>query len=174
MRCLLLLLALPAQAQHQGFVAAEGHASILSDAKDTSTLASTFGWQLRGGWRWGRWGGFVQVEQNMWLSSEVSSELVDGAWNVGVGGELLSADGFVRTAIAAGPSILAFDTTLDGAGSTGFFLDARPVGLRWRPHPELVLGMDPITFAAVAPVLDGIPLARLQYRSVFYGEFGFL
>ena len=90
--------------------------------------------------------------------------------NVGVGVEYLYAGGFVRSALAMGPSILAFDTALDDAGTTGFFFDLHPVGLRWAPHERVILGLDPVAFSMVAPVLDGIPLVNVAYRTCFYVE----
>jgi len=95
---------------------------------------------------------------------------VQGAVNIGVGGEYTFAGGFCRTSLSFGPSILAFDTVLDDAGAIGFFLDARLLGLRWTPHERIVLGLDPIAFAIVAPVLDGIPLVNVEYKTVFYVE----
>lgn len=156
---------------------AEVHASLLTDATDKALLSGTYGWALRGGWRFprptGAWGLFLHLEQNLWLASELGTEVVEGAFQIGVGGELIYADGFVRTALAAGPSILAFDTALDPAGTMGFFLDLRPVGLRWSAGTNLVLGLDPISFAMVAPVLSGIPLVNVEYRSTFTGEWTF-
>jgi hypothetical protein len=155
------------------FVQMELHASLLSDAQDKSLLQGTFGYGFRGGWRWGGWGAFLQVEQNLWLATEQRDEVVYGAVNIGVGGELTYANGFVRTSLAVGPSILAFDTVLDKAGTTGFFFDFRPLGLRWAVHERLVLALDPLTFTVVAPVLSGIPLANVEFRAAFYVETSF-
>jgi hypothetical protein len=155
------------------FVQAELHASLLSDAKDKSLLQGTFGYGFRGGWRWSGWGVFLQVEQNLWLTTEQKNEVVYGAVNIGLGGEFTYANGFVRTSLAVGPSILAFDTVLDKAGTTGFFFDFRPLGLRWAVHERLVLALDPLTFTVVAPVLGGIPLANVEFRSAFYMETSF-
>jgi hypothetical protein len=156
-----------------GFVQAELHGSLLSDAADKSLLQGTFGYGFRGGWRWSGWGAFLHVEQNLWLSTELENEVVYGVINVGVGGEYTYANGFVRTSVTAGPSILAFDTVLDKAGTTGFFLDFRPVGLRWTVHERIVLGVDPLTFTIVAPVLSGIPLVNVEFRAAFYMETDF-
>jgi hypothetical protein len=152
------------------FAALEGHVSLLSDAANWSLLAGTFGYAGRGGYRWNSWGLFAQIEHNMWLATEMETEVVQGAVNIGVGADFTYADGFVRTSLAIGPSILAFDTVLDDAGTTGLFIDFRPVGLRWAPHEHLVIGLDPISFALVAPVLDGIPLIYTQYRTELYLE----
>jgi hypothetical protein len=155
------------------FAALEGHVSLLSDVANWSMLAGTFGYAGRGGYRWNSWGVFLQVEHNMWLATEMETEVVQGAVNIGVGCEVTYAEGFVRTALAIGPSILAFDTVLDDAGTTGLYIDFRPVGLRWAVHRYLVIGLDPISFALVAPVLDGIPLIYTQYRTELYLEVAF-
>jgi hypothetical protein len=155
------------------FAVVETHASLLSDVTDWSALAGTFGYAFKGGYRWSGWGVFLQLEHNLWLSTEMGKEVVDGAVNIGIGGEFVYADGFVRTSLALGPSILAFDTILDQAGTTGIFLDVRPVGLRWAVHEYLVIGLDPVSFAMVAPVLGGIPLVNIQYRTTVYLEGAF-
>jgi len=155
------------------FAVVEVHASLLSDVTDWSTLAGTFGYAFKGGYRWSSWGVFVQLEHNLWLSTEMGNDVVDGAVNIGIGGEFVYADGFVRTSLTLGPSILAFDTILDKAGTTGIFLDVRPVGLRWAVHEYLVIGLDPISFSIVAPVLGGIPLVNIQYRTTVYLEGAF-
>ncbi|MCP4602467.1 MAG: hypothetical protein GY847_18455 [Proteobacteria bacterium] len=155
------------------FASVDGHISILSDLADWSLLAGTFGYGIRGGYRWKSWGVFGQFEHNMWVATEQNTEVVQGAFNIGVGADFVYANGFVRTSLALGPSILAFDTVLDDAGNTGLFIDLRPVGLRWAVHEYLVLGLDPITFALVAPVLGGIPLIYVQYRTGIYLEAAF-
>jgi len=152
------------------FAAVEGHGSLLSDAANRSMLGGSFGYGARGGYRWNGWGLFASLEHNMWLATEYQTEVVQGAINISVGVELTYARGFVRTSLAVGPSILAADTILDDAGTTGFFIDFRPVGLRWAVHEKLALGLDPIGFALVAPVLGGIPLIYAQYRTHLYLE----
>jgi hypothetical protein len=152
------------------FVSVEGHASILSNVANWSFLAGSFGYGVRGGYRFKNIGVFAQFEHNLWVATEFDREVVQGAFNIGIGGEVIYANGFVRTSLAIGPSILAFDTYLDEAGTTGIFVDFRPVGLRWPVHKYLIVGLDPITFAFVAPVLGGIPLMYTQYRTMLYLE----
>ena len=158
---------------HGPFVALEGHVSLFSDIAERSLAAGTFGYGARGGYRWNDWGLFLAVEHNMWIATEYETNVVQGAVNIGVGGDFVYGGGLVRTSLAVGPSILAYDTILDDAGSVGFYLDARPVGLRWTVHEVLVIGLDPITFAVVAPVLDKIPLVYIQYRTMLYLEAAF-
>ena len=155
------------------FVALEGHVSLFSDIAERSMAAGTFGYGARGGYRWNDWGLLLAVEHNMWIATEYDTNVVQGAVNIGVGGDFVYGGGLVRTSLAIGPSILAYDTILDDAGSVGFYLDARPVGLRWAVHEVLVIGLDPINFAVVAPVLDKIPLVYIQYRTFVYLEAAF-
>lgn len=155
------------------FVALDGHFSLLSTAANRSALGASFGYGARGGYRWNGWGLFAQVEHNLWLATEYETEVVQGAVDIGVGVELTYAEGFVRTSLAVGPSILAEDTILDDAGTTGLFVDFRPIGLRFAVHEKLAVGIDPIGFALVAPVLGGIPLIFTQYRTNLYLEASF-
>jgi hypothetical protein len=152
------------------FASLEIHASLLTDAADRSLLSGTFGYSFKGGRRWQRWGTFLLLEHNLWLSMEQGAEVVQGAINIGLGVELIYAGGFVRSAAALGPSILAFNTTLDSAGTAGLFLLLEPVGLRWPVHRHVVLGLNPLCFALVAPVLGSIPLINVEYRTSFYAE----
>jgi len=156
------------------FAVFELHGSLLSDASNLSMTAGSFGYGIRGGYRWAGWGVFGLVEHNMWLAPNLINEkVVMGAVNIGVGAELTYAGGFLHTSLAVGPSVLAFDTILDKAGTTGFFLHLRPVGLRFVVHKYLVLILDPISFALIAPVLSGIPLIYTQYRTSFSIEGAF-
>lgn len=155
------------------FVAVEGHMSLFSDLVDWALFSGTFGYAVRGGYRWKSLGVFLHVEHNMWLAMEHDKDVVQGAVNVGFGVEYVYARGLVHSSLALGPSILAFDTALDDAGETGLFLDVRPVGLRFDVHELVSIGFDPITFTLVAPILDGIPLIYAQYRTVIYLEVAF-
>ncbi|MBN1774270.1 MAG: hypothetical protein JXB32_23625 [Deltaproteobacteria bacterium] len=155
------------------FVAVELHGSVISDIVSTSVLAGAFGYAVRGGYRWSSgWGVFGQLEQDFWYASEHEDALVEGVVDIGVGADYVYADGFVHTSLVMGPSILAFDTLLDDAGTVGFFFELRPVGLRWRVHGNVTLDFAPISFALVAPVLTRIPLIFPQYRTTFSVEFG--
>lgn len=153
------------------FLQAEGHVSLLSDIVDRSLVSGAGGPGLKAGYRWDGWGVYLQFEHDFWFATELDLEVTQGAYNVGVGGEFAFADGFVRTAVALGPSILAYDTVLDPAGSVGIFLDLRPLGLRWTLADRWLIGFDPLGFAMVAPVLDGIPLVQFEYRTAVYVEF---
>ncbi len=161
----------PARAQSEGaFAAFEGHWSLFTVEKERSIVANTFGYGLRMGYRWPEWAAFLQVEHNMWLATEYETDVVNGAVNIAVGGDYVFADGLIRTSLAVGISVLAFDTLIDDAGSVGLFAELRPLGLRWEVAPHVVIGLDPLTTSLVAPVLDAIPLVMIQYRSLVYVE----
>jgi len=157
------------------FAALEGHLSFFTDEKERSIVANTFGYALRLGYRWGghgwgAWGVFLHIEHNLWLAFEYETSVENGVVNLGVGAEIVYAHGLVRSSVALGPSILAFDTLIDERGEVGVFLDARPLGLRWAFGDHLALGLDPIGVALVAPVLSGIPLVQVEYRTLLYVE----
>ncbi len=154
-------------ADERGFnLAAEAHGSLLSDLADHTPLNLTFGWGLKLGHRWDRWGALLQVEQNLWHGMESASRTVPGSLNLGLGVELRHTGGWVRTSLSSGVAILLYDTVLDEAGSVGFFLDLRPSGLRWPLGEHWRVVLDPISFAVVAPVLTSIPLVQFEYRTV--------
>ncbi len=153
------------------FASLQTHVSIFSVAQDKSLLASQFGYGVNGGYRWDSWGLYLHVEHNMWQATATEgTEIVTGVVNLGVGGEYVFADGLIRSGLAIGPSILAFGAALDDPGETGIFLDVRTLGLRFDVHDHVVVGLDPLTFALVMPVLGGIPIIEVQYRTSLYVE----
>lgn len=152
------------------FVRLELHYSVLTDISDRSDVVPAFGYAFKGGYRWKHVGVFAQFEQDFWVATEFDVRVVQGVYNVGAGVDFTYFEGRAHTSIAFGPSILAFDTELDSRGSLGWFLDIRPIGVQWDVHRYVRLGLDPLSFAVVAPALDGIPLVQIQYRTTFYLE----
>jgi hypothetical protein len=143
----------------------EAHLSAFTNQSGRSNLAVSFGWGLRAGHRWGDWGGYGQVEQNAWFATEFDRQVVAGVVNLAAGGERLFADGFVRTAVALGVSVLTFDTPFDPSGSVGLFFDLRPLGLRWRLSKVLCLVLDPLHVTVAAPVMGSPSLLKILYRT---------
>ena len=156
------------------FLQADLGLSILGEAGQREHLAQSFAVGMRGGVRWGRWGLFGQVEPAYWRVTNMDgTNEPQGTLNLGVGGEMLSGEGLVRTALSVGPSILTRAGELDEPGTTGFFFDLRPMGLRWLIAERVVLGFDPISLTLMVPVLEGIPLIELEYRTTITGEYVF-
>ena len=146
------------------------HLSFLSDVKNRSNVLPTFGYGVDVGHRWNDKAFFVHIEHNLWVRTELRKGIALGALSIAPGFDVIYGDGFVHTSVALGPSILLFDTPLDDAGSVGAFFELKPVGLRWKGNDHVALQLDPLSFAVVAPVLGGIPLIQLEYRTSFTTE----
>ena len=152
------------------YVSISIHLSFLSDVRNRSNILPTFGYGVDVGHRWNDKAFFVHIEHNLWMRTEIRKGVALGALSIAPGFDVIYGDGFVHTSIAVGTSILLFDTPLDKAGSVGGFLDLKPVGLRWKGNDHVALQLDPLSFAVVAPVLGGIPLIQLEYRTSFTTE----
>lgn len=148
------------------YVGIQIHASFLSDIRGMSNILPAFGYGVQVGHRWDDLSGFVQIEQNLWYATESThGGLSAGALNIAFGFDAVYADGNVHTSVAAGPSILLSSTPIDEAGHIGVFFEIRPIGLRWKAEDHLGFTLDPLSLAIVAPVLTGIPLVHVQYRT---------
>ena len=145
------------------------HASLLSDIQQ-SPIIGTGGYGLRVGYRLGNWRPLVQIEHSLWLEVEPDAQFALGVLNLAFGCEYLFASDFVRSSLAAGTSTLLFETVLDKPGTTGLFLDIRPLGLRWALSDHVYLGFDPLAFSLAAPSLGEIPLIKAAYRTLFTME----
>jgi len=80
--------------------------------------------------------------------------------------EYLYFDDFVRSAVALGVSVLQYDTVLDDAGTAGFFVEARPAGLRWALPGEFHLTFDALSLAVMNPVVREPQLRKLARRTL--------
>jgi hypothetical protein len=149
------------------FAELEGHLSLFNDAPDASLVNVTFGYALRGGYRFARWAIIAAVERNYWLPSEYPGPVAAGTLNIGVGAEYRYAGGFARSSAVIGPSILLFDTTYHNAGHTGVYLDLRPIGVRYEIIEHLAIAFDPLTVAYIQPVISSKHAIRqLEYRTL--------
>jgi MYXO-CTERM domain-containing protein len=173
---LVLFCAAPAPANAEptrAFASVEGHGSFLNDSPNASLLDVTFGYSARGGYRWGRWRAVIHVEHNAWLVTEYGAAVNAGAFNLGVGAEVLLFDDLIRIGLVVGPSLLLFDTPLDDSGSTGIFSDLRPLGFRYEVADGVIVTFDPLTMSVVAPVLGDPPLRKIERRTYAGMEMGF-
>jgi hypothetical protein len=159
--------------QARSLVQGEVHASLLSDSPDRSVLANTYGWGLRGGYAWESWVALVHIEQNLWLSTELTDRTTRGVLNAGIGGAYLYGDEFIRSSVVIGTSTMLFDTIFDESGTTGLFFDLRPIELRWFPRDWLALNLTPFSFTYVSPALAEPAIRMVLYRTVFGAEFIF-
>lgn len=129
-------------------------------------------WSLKAGLREKEhWTAFLVAEQDLWLGL-ASSKLHLGVVNAALGVELRYFDQRVHSFLAVGTSTLLQRTPIDEAGQTGFYLNIRPVGLRFPlEHSGLVFIFDPLHFSMSAPVLTSVPLFVVTYKTSVALEF---
>ena len=137
--------------------------SFLTATVDANMQVLTLNAGVRAGLRLTRWGFFLHTEWAAWQTPTGGGNYTQMALNLGLGVEYVYHDARVRTSLAAGTSTLLRSNELDSAGTTGFFADLRPAGLRW--DRGQVWGIDPIHLTILIPVLGGIPLVDFQFRT---------
>ena len=108
----------------------------------------------------------LQLELNGWNNLVLDEERHEKALNIGLGTHIYFYQKRVRMSISGGASIMLSDNILDESGRVGFYLDLRPGALVWPIADKWSLKLDFITLNFVAPVLDGIPLIIIEYRSI--------
>ena len=143
----------------------EAFGSALNDAVGGSNITASAGYGGRAGWRRGMIGFFAEFSRDHWLMTEVGRDLTQGVLGLGVGVEMLFADGRLKTSAAGGSSTLLFDTAFHDRGTTGFYIDLRPVSLRFHPAEWLVVELAPIGFTLESPVNGELAIRRIEYRT---------
>jgi len=147
------------------FAGLEGNFSFLGQLVSGDASIGSFAYRAVAGYRPSAFDVFAAVEHGFWQDDEGSRRLRIQTLDVGLGVGGTYFDGRVRSELSAGASILLTRSQLDGPGTTGFYFDARPVGVRWRVGDRMIASLYPLTFAFVAPVTRGIPLVYLSYRT---------
>ena len=155
------------------FAASEANVSFLGQIVSGEAALGSAAYRLMFGVRLRWFDAFASVEHGFFRDDDGSEGLSLQTLDVGVGLGFSYLKGRVRSELSAGPSILLTPSQLDGAGTTGFFFDARPAGYRWRFGNRGVASLYPLTFAFVAPVIDGIPLVYISYRTALVFELEF-
>ncbi len=150
------------------FITYELGSSLLTALAEVSLRSFSLEHQLRFGRMWERWAVYGFVEHVAWDGPSGNSRIQ--ALNVGIGIESLHRSGFLRTSLLIGPSILLQGTHLDSPGQVGLFIDMRPLGFRWKLNRRWSMVVDPIHFSIVMPVLSGIPLVDVQFRTTVGAE----
>jgi hypothetical protein len=114
---------------------------------------------------------FARLEANAWRDRRD-----DGTYdfvmtvNLGVGARIDYAGGRLRSSLALGATLLAVPTDVDQAGTFGVFTDIRPVAYAWPLGAGARLGVVPLSLTLALPVLTGIPLVSIQYRTTVFAE----
>jgi len=155
------------------FAGIEGNFSFLGQLISGEAALGSFAYRVAAGYRPSAFDVFAAVEHGFWKDDEGSERLRIQTLDVGVGVGGTFFDGRVRAELSGGASILLTQSQLDEPGTTGFFLDARPAGIRWRMGGNIIVSLYPLTFAFVAPVTRGIPLVYISYRTAVVCELEF-
>jgi hypothetical protein len=159
-------------ARRDVWLGAEVHGSFFGDLQDRSTVLPRFGYGVRAGRRWGRYGLFGLVDRDHWIVSELDVDYSTGVLNLALGAELLFASGRVSASIALGVSILLQDQVLDDKGATGLYIAIRPTSLRYAVRRRATVQLDLLSLVVEAPVLRHPVLVEVQYRVAVSVEYG--
>jgi hypothetical protein len=143
----------------------EGFGALLNDGVGGSNLTVSAGYGGRAGWRRGAIGFFGEVTCDRWLATEIGQGFAAGVVDFGIGAEMLFAKGRVRVSIAGGGSTLLFDAAFHERGTTGLFVDFRPLALRYPIWPGLTLEVSPIGVALLSPAMGEPHIRRIEYRT---------
>lgn len=150
----------------------EGSVSIFNDVPDRGLVAPGVGYSGMLGYRVGDWGAFLHVGHSMWVTSSTDASFRMGALNTGLGGEVRFLDDRVRSSLSLGMSTLLFDAPLDDAGSVGWYINVRPLGLRWDLFEAVSLELNPLSFLLMRPDSGGVgQLTRVEYQTTLAVEF---
>ncbi|MCP4133070.1 MAG: hypothetical protein GY754_19040 [bacterium] len=155
------------------FIQTQFFISVFSDDLDRAILANTGGYGFTGGYKFPLFGVFLHIEQNFWATVEYNREIKPGALNVALGIEKRYFQGRARSSLSFGTSTLLFDTAFDKKGHTGIFLEVVPLGLMFGILDWLSIGLNPISFALVAPVLGTPSILMHEYRTRLFAEVSF-
>lgn len=154
------------------FGGVEMGSALLTATVDGSLRSTTGTLGLRGGYRTSEWGYYLTLEESIWQTQAKGNDThVEVATNFGAGFEAFHFGGAARTAFTLGLSLLSRGNEINDAGELGFYFDVRPVAVRWALTEELTLTADPVHMVVMLPVLSGIPLVEVQYRTTIAIEF---
>lgn len=157
----------PAAADHSAFVQVEGATSVLTEWAGGDLTPSTAAYGATIGYHWDTLELAALVDHTYWLADGVtrSGGFADTVLNAAVEGAFTSFRDRARHALAVGTSTMLFATPEAPRGHTGLFVEVKPVGLRLGLGAGWRVELEPLNFAIMAPVLDGIPLVNVAYRT---------
>lgn len=154
-------------------VAPELSVTNVSESPGTRDYIRAVAPAARAGHRWGKWGVGGSIEANFFKQEDLTgSDDQYAALLIGVDGEVLAANGWVRSRVGGGLAVLLKGTELDEPGNTGFYLDIKPGGFRFEVADAMRLTFDVLSMTVLLPDASGIPLVDVQFRSSLSLEFG--
>lgn len=116
---------------------------------------------------------FLRGEANSWRDQrdDGSNDFVL-TLDLGLGLRYDFAGGRLRSSVAAGGTLLVVPSDVDKAGNLGVFGDVRPLAFVWplAQVPGTRIGFVPLSLMLAIPVVTGIPLVSIQYRTTVFAE----
>lgn len=174
--------AAPALAPDEGALVTEGDVVPLTDASRSDRVFAQLGlgasifdarrdvflarWSpsLSAGWRFDDVDVFALVEFDQSFDFSIETDRLD-VLNYGVGFGHTWFVGHLRSSLALGGSTLLSATEIDEAGTTGWFVDLRPLSARWPFGDALALELTPLAFDVLVPEPVGVPLIIYAYTT---------
>lgn len=151
-------------ARRQSFEFEYGASVFSEDIGFIRAHALNLGWS----YRVSRLGLGVQTGVNVWRAPLLGTEELEhvGVWNLGPKVEWRSFRGRARSQVGVGMSLVIEPSAVDAhAGALGFYVDARPLGLRFPMGSRWVVGFDPLGSALRVPDTSGVPLVEVEFMS---------
>ena len=116
---------------------------------------------------------FARGEANTWRDQrdDGSNDFVL-TLDLGLGLRVDYGGGRLRSSVAAGGTLLLVPSDVDKVGSIGAFVDVRPLAFVWPlgQMPGTRIGFVPLSLTLAIPVVTGIPLVSIQYRTTVFAE----
>jgi hypothetical protein len=114
----------------------------------------------------GEWSVLLEIDANPWLTLNGPDAVTAGVLNIGVGAEHIYHGGTLRSAFFVGSSTLLFESALDQAGTTGFFIELLPVSVRIPiDRTGFAVRIDPVSMHLIVPSTSPVlPLIRYEFR----------
>ena len=156
---------------YRSVFALTGTQSYITRAFNKSSKNSGFSVMARGGFRIGRWGGFMELGFVGWEGYESADRAMQSSWNFGIGAEVFYFQRRMRTSLAIGASFLYREAPPDPIGTVGAYLDFTPSSYVLRPHRNFGIVIAPLSLFIAVPAFEGIPLVIIQYRTTVPLEF---
>lgn len=128
---------------------------------------------LQFGRRYREFGVFAHIELDRSFDFTQEVKRLD-VLHLGIGGEWLQFLGRVRSTASAGVALLISDTDIDNRGKAGYFVDIRPVSIRWGVGRANAIEVTPLSLDLSVPVAQGLPLLLFSYFTVVSFEWAYL
>jgi hypothetical protein len=121
---------------------------------------------LLGSYRVGRWSLGATTGFDFWRAPLLSSDEVEhlGIWYLGPRVELRFLRGRGTSALSTGVTVVVDRSVVDErAGGAGFFIDGRPLGVRFDLSKHAAFGFEPLGVRFMVADAAGIPLVDVQF-----------